>query len=87
MTKTTQSDPLQQLAEHLAARHHVNYGPVSYVHRGGQDYDVHGVNAYDAKIHFGMRVHSIHGRYVTFSEGGQLGGCDFGAFRFAEASQ
>lgn len=87
MAKTHLDDPLQQLAEHLAARHHVNYGAVSYVYRGGQDYDVLGVNAYDAKIHFGMRVHSIKGQYATFSEGGQLGGRVFGTFRFSEANQ
>ena len=74
-------DPLQQLAEHLAANHHLNCGPVSYVYREGQDYDVWGVNCYDAKIPFRVRVHSIANGYVNYSEGGQMGGRVHGAFQ------
>lgn len=75
------NDPLQRLAEHLAANHHLGYGPVSYVYRDGQDYDVHGVNCYDAKIPFRMRVHSIENDYINYSETGQIGGRIYGAFR------
>lgn len=75
------ADPLQQLAEHLAANHHLNYGPVSYVYREGQDYDVWGVNCYDKKIPFRVRVHSIENGYVNYSERGQMGGRIYGAFR------
>lgn len=80
MTNAKQ-DPLQQLAEHLAANHHLNCDPVSYVYREGQDYDVWGVNCYDAKIPFRVRVHSIENGYVNYSESGQMGGRIYGALR------
>lgn len=75
------SEPIQQLAEKLAADHFLDGGAVTYVYLGGEAYKGTGLDCYDRPIDFAFSVHGIKKGYINYSRRGQMSGRIFGALR------